>query len=375
MKKSLKLATLSSAIALTLGLSVSVSSMASTVSVEGASACFTSSYGDMAMAPLKDGDFVEVSGFFDAQGNWVVSDVEMKKPSDTEVELKGYVTYMMDGFFTVNGVTVDASQAKFEDFSYGLFEGAYVEVEGYFEGEQLMATKVEQEEFEYGDKDQFEIKGYVSDFFDGYFKVNGVSVDASSYFNMSSTATSQTLDNAYVEVEGRFVDGVLVIDQCKVRKEDVKFSAMVTKVDAASQSFEVTLVDGQAPIKVYTGMDTKFENDYSYGVSYQYEYAVREGDFVEVEGYLNGERSVFAKEVEVSKDYEVEVEAKLDAIYDNKITVLGVDFFIDGYTRFKGEEGYMTQMQFEYDVKEGYTIVEVKDKNRDGVADKVELED
>ncbi len=370
MKKFLKLTTLSSAIALTLGLTASFSTLASSVQFEGEAACFNSSYSDMAEHTVNNGDFVEVSGFFDAHGNLVVSEVEAKKPSDNEIELKGYVTYFMDDFITLNGVTIDVSQAKFKDFSNGLFEGAYVEVEGYFKDDKLVATKVESEEFEYGDKDEFEIKGYVSDFEDGYFKVNGMMVDATSYFDMSAPTSTQVPDNAYVEVEGRFVDGVLVIDQCKVRKEEVKLSAMVTKVNTENKSFEVTLVEGQKPVMVYTGMETKFESDYSYDG-----YSVRMGDFVEVEGYLNGESSIFAKEVEVSKDYEVEVEGTLDAIKDDKITVLGVDFFIDGYTRFKGEDGYVTQMQFEYDVKSGYSIVKVKDKNRDGVADKIELED
>jgi hypothetical protein len=369
MKKSLKLTTLSSAIALTLGLTASFSTLASSVQFEGEAACFSSSYSDMAENTVNNGDFVEVSGFFDDHGNLVVSDVEAKKPSDKEIELKGYVTYFMGDFITLNGVTINISQAKFKDFSNGLFEGAYVEVKGYFKDDKLVATKVESEAFEYGDKDEFEIKGYVSDFEEGYFKVNGMMVDATSYFGVSSPMNTQMPDNAYVEVEGRFVDGVLVIDQCKVRKEEVKLSAMVTKVDAESKAFEVTLVEGQAPVMVYTGMETKFENDYGY------DYGVRVGDFVEVEGYLNGKSSIFAKEVEASKKYEVEVEGTLDAIKDDKITVLGVDFFIDGYTRFKGEDGYVTQMQFEYDVKSGYSIVEVKDKNRDGVADKIELED
>jgi len=374
MKNFLKLTTLSSAIALTLGLTASFSTLASSVQFEGEAACFSSGYSNTAEKTVNNGDFVEVSGFFDVHGNLVVSDVEAKKPSDKEIELKGYVTYFMGDFITLNGMTIDIGQAKFKDFSNGLFEGAYVEVKGYFKNDKLVATKVESEEFEYGDKDEFEIKGYVSDFEEGYFKVNGMMVDATSYFGMSAPTSTQVPDNAYVEVEGRFVDGVLVIDQCKVRKEEVKLSAMVTKVDAENKSFEVTLVEGQNPVMVYTGMKTKFESDYSDDKSFEM-YGVRVGDFVEVKGYLNGESSIFAKEVEVSKDYEVEVEGTLDAIKDDKITVLGVDFFIDGYTRFKGEDGYVTQMQFEYDVKSGYSIVEVKDKNRDGVADKIELED
>lgn len=371
MKKSLKLTTLSSAIALSLGLTAGFTAQASSVEFTGEAACFDSGYGYDDKA-FKNGDFVEVSGFFDANGHPVAYDVEHKKPSDEEVELKGHVTYVMGDIFTLNGMTVDVSSAKFKGFSNGLFDGAYVEVEGYFNGDKMMATKVESEDFEYGDKDKFEIKGYVSDFSNGYFKVSGITLDASR-FDMPSTDT-QAPNNAYVEIEGRFVDGVLVINQCKVREEEAEVSAMITYIDMDNNSFKVSPVAGQDPIMVYTGMKTKFESDYYDDDKFQM-HDLRVGDFVEVEGYLNGDGSIFAKEVEVSDDYKVKVESTLEAFQAYKITVLGVDFFIDGYTRFKGDDDYLSRAEFERNIKVGYSVVKVKDKDSDGVADKIELED
>ncbi len=370
MKKSLKLTTLSSAIALTLGLTASFATLASSVEFKGETACFNSS--DMTENAFYNGDFVEVNGFFDSNGYFIASEVKSKKVSEEEVELKGYVTHYMNNFFTLNGVSVDASHAKLKDFSNGLFEGAYVEVEGYFDGDKMIATKVESEEFEYGDKDTFEMKGYVSDFSDGNFNMNGFSVDVGRLNEPS--ADSQVPNNAYVEVEGRFVDGKLVIAKCKVKKEEAKVSAMISSINMDNNSFEVTPVAGQNPITIYTAMKTKFENKSYRNDNFQM-HDLRVGNFVEVEGYLKGDGMFFASEVEVSKDYEVEVESAVEAFQEYKITVLGVDFFIDGYTRFKGEDDYLTRMEFERNLKTGYTVVEVKDKNRDGIADKIELED
>ncbi len=371
MKKSLKQTTLSSAIALTLGLTAGFSAQASSVEFTGEAACFDSgtAYDDKA---FKNGDFVEVSGFFDANGHLVAYDVEHKKSSEEEIEFKGHVTYLMGDVFTLNGITVDASRAEFKDFSNGVFDGAYVEVEGYFDGDKMMATKVSSEDFEYGDKNKFEIKGYVSDFSDGYFKVNGITLDASR-LDMPSAET-QAPNNAYVEVEGRFVDGVLVINKCKVKKEEAEVSAMVSYIDMDNNSFEVTPVSGQDPIKVYTGTKTKFESEFRYDDKFQMR-DLRVGDFVEVEGYLNTDGSLFADEVEVSDDYNVKVEGTVEAFKEYKITVLGVDFFIDSYTRFKGDDDNLSYSEFEYKINEGYTVVKVKDKDRDGVADKIELED
>jgi len=374
MKKSLKLTTLSSAVVLALGLTTSFASLASSDDddYKKQTACFDTSYAGMVMSAVRNGDFVEVEGYVDDKGYFIVSELEHKKTSKKKVELKGFATDLMGDTFSVNGVSIDASNAKFKDFSKGLYEGDYVEVKGYFDGSQMMAKKVESEEFEYGDKKEFELKGYVSDYVDnGSFKVNGIPVNAS---NAKMEAPKfKAPENAYVKVEGHFVNGVLVIEKMDVQRNDVEISAPITSINMMEYSFEVTPYDGQAPIVIYTDSNTKFESESYDDYAFKME-NLRVGDFVEVDGYRNDDGAIFAKEVEMTYDYEVEVQGMVEHFYNNKITVLGVDFFVDGYTRFEDDQdNYLSQSQFESMINVGQTWIEVEDENRDGIADKIEI--
>ena len=352
------------------GLTATFTVLGIPVEIDSQTTYFDPDNGGITFNTISNGDIVELSGLF--RGDTLVAD-RIERKTETKVEFKGNITGLNNSQFTLRGISVDASTARLDDLPNGLVEGAYVEVEGAYNGSQVVATKVESEEFEYGDNNEFEMEGYVTNLNGSRFEINGIVVDFSRA--EMEPRRLQVANNLQVEVEGRFSNGVMIAEEIKMRGGDVEVSGFISRVDVANNLFEVTI--NNKTIVIHTGMETEFEDDYDRGI-YSFRIGdLRETNFVEVEGYLNDDGSLFAVEVEVaSSPDDIEVQAVVDAIATDKITVLGVDFFIDANTRFEGRsDNNLTQAQFESEVRLGQTWVKVKDTNRDGTADKIELED
>jgi hypothetical protein len=118
-------------------------------------------------ATLAVGDIVRVrvrlvAGPF---GGWVVDafGTGVRTPDDRdEAELEGRVTsFASTAQFSINGVPVDASAARFPDGSAGVRAGALVEVSGSLRGGVLIASEVSlEDEDDDGDRG-FELKGRI----------------------------------------------------------------------------------------------------------------------------------------------------------------------------------------------------------------------
>ncbi len=340
------------------------------VEIDSKTTYFDPDNGGITFDTIQNGDIVELSGLF--RGDTLVAD-RIERKTETQVEFKGNITGLNNSQFTLRGISVDASTARLDDLPNGLVEGAYVEVEGAYDGTQIIATKVESEEFEYGDNNEFEMEGYVTNLNGSRFEMNGIVVDFSRA--EMEPRRLQVANNLQVEVEGRFSNGVMIAEEIKMRGGDAEVSGFISRVDVANNLFEVE-INGTV-IVIHTGMETEFEDDYDRGI-YSFRLAdLGQNDFVEVEGYLNDDGSLFAVEVEVTSPDEIEVQSVVDAIAADKITVLGVDFSIDvNNTIFEGtSDNPLTQVEFENAIITGQTWVKVKDTNRDGTADKIELED
>ena len=90
-----------------------------------------------------------------ADGQWVATSVRagVRKVEDhDEAHLRGTITvFTSSTSFSVNGIPVDATNARFEDGTAGVVLGARVEVEGSVTDGVLIATKVELEDHHRGD--------------------------------------------------------------------------------------------------------------------------------------------------------------------------------------------------------------------------------
>jgi hypothetical protein len=170
-------------------------------------------------------DVVQVSGLIDDEG--VIHATHVKKKGvleigETEVELSGEVEAFEGGdvfelgrltvFFDPTGVETDLSELE-----GGLENGVLVDVRGVLEEvDQVFAERIERvSEDEEPEGEAAIISGFVSGFVDtSDFLVGHSAVDASmAVFERGNE--SQLDDGVKVEVEGTYLDGVLVADRVR----------------------------------------------------------------------------------------------------------------------------------------------------------------
>lgn len=190
--------------------------------------------GNFSFNTIKEGDNVEISGFFDSSGTLVATRVELKdkafKINESIVELRGTISGLIGTDFKLNlrgmaGASVDVDASG--DISYehlppeGLTDGTFVEVRGTCPEITCTTIKAKRIEGEsegfddsYGDGD-VEIEGFITRYVDDSdFDVDGLRVDASS-----AEKDPSSLDLAIdmlVEVHGTVVNNVLVASRVEL---------------------------------------------------------------------------------------------------------------------------------------------------------------
>ncbi|MDJ0916566.1 MAG: DUF5666 domain-containing protein [Woeseiaceae bacterium] len=337
---------------------------------------------DFSFLTIMNGDNVEVSGAFDGDV-LVASYIEKQDASDDDFEAKGTVT-AYDGssqFVLVlkNDAALNVTIAPgAETPSAGIADGQYVEVEGSIPDPvnapaDLLATKVEREDEDRlgdDDDDDVEIKGTLS--FDpesDTWSVMGIALSFDSqtrYFPMSleDSIANLSAHGLYVEVEGRYVDDVLLVDEIELEEDDLEFKADVQEVNAtAPRDGTITLSFGPAmgTIEVRVTPDTIFLDDTattSFDLS-----SITSSDQVEIDARRGSDGAIYASTLHIEDDLGYEIEGPVTAIDEVSIRILTVTFTI-------GAETF-----FENGVPQVEDFVELEDENGDGVADVIEIDD
>ncbi|RKZ59125.1 MAG: hypothetical protein DRQ44_14000, partial [Gammaproteobacteria bacterium] len=197
-----------------LGLTVIIDSSSTTFDIDNDSIPANTVF-DFDTIALKNN--VEVSGFFDTNGNLQATRIELKDidfdPSNV-IEVEGIITGLSGTTFSLDNfgsLMINAVAASLDDLPNGLEDGQLVEVKGNLDAGEttLTATKVEGEDNSADDTDEFELEGIITDYVDdSNFKIGEIMIDAS---NASREPTSLILENdAHVEVEGAIVNGILI---------------------------------------------------------------------------------------------------------------------------------------------------------------------
>ncbi len=298
-------------------------------------------FDDDIVPPSLDGlavdDFVEVSGFFDADGALVATRIE-KDDGGTEVEVKGVVANLDAGAltFTIGGLTVDYSGATLEDFDAGgPANGDFVEVKGTSFGPngELIATEVEAEEDDFvgDDGDEVEIEGFITSFVSAEeFSVNGRPVMTTAQTEFENGMAADLALNVKVEVEGEFnASGVLVADKVQFKLGgDLRVSATVEAIDTGAGL--VTVLG----LSVRVSETTQLEDDSEADVTFFGLDDLAVGDFVEVRGAVDPEMSadILATRLERDDDEgEVELRGFVDSVdtVARTLVVLGVTITTD----------------------------------------------
>ncbi len=317
---------------------------------------FDDSISPASLDGLAPGQFVEVSGLFDADGTIRATRIE---PGAGQIEVHGNVENLGAQTFAINGLVVDYTSvpAIIDDNIPGgvLTDGLFVEVKGsnFNGGGQLLATKVEADapglgaddriDFDQFDEVDVEVEGYITRFVSATdFDVNGLAITTNAQttytFEDDSPATTADLGlNIKVEVEGQLNgQGVLVARDVDIRRGSaVRITALVD--DANGATGIVTVLGIDVRVDAATRIEDKWLDVEPFGVS-----QINAGDYIEVRGTadVNGAGDVLASRLERDDPPNVagedtELQGFVTATSQPSFTILGVTVQTAGGTVFR----------------------------------------
>jgi hypothetical protein len=319
-----------------------------------------------------EGAIVEISGEW--QGAVLVASyVEKQSDSDSSYEAKGTVGAVDSTRFALtlrdgSTIDVDASNASMVPQT-----GDFVEVEGSFDGTQLIATRIEIE-----DADDFDD--------DGEAEITGtLTLDDSSTTGYSIASTDVDISNAQgcselvgsvVEAEGIYdqTTSVLVVQYCEDENDEIEMKCLVSAVEVDSVDPKAGAISCTFPNTTGLPLQVEFRDSPDLAVFTDDDSTdpfdltdINSGDCVEIQAskYSDGTLVAGLLELEeVASDCEsYELEGPLDEMTANAITVLGITYGLDGSTSMP------VSMPAPDD------IVEVVDTNADGIADSVDADE
>lgn len=342
---------------------------------------------------LAKNDVLEVSGYFDVDGKLLATRVEKEGVLElgaSEVEIKGEVSGFngIDTFMLADITVTFTGTTEFEDLPDTVMDGQFVEVKGTLDtATSITASRIELEDEDFGDDvDKISIEGIVTDFQGvSNFKVAGQRVNASNAsFEPASLATT-IVDGDRVEVEGSIISGLLEAKEVEQRGGDVRMSAVVVSKDNAAGTVMLQFVPGQPAVTVTTNSQTQIEDELNeeepFGIN-----GIDAGDFLNVEGYVDGKGNFIASQIERDELDDIVLQGPVDvpptggSTAAGTVSILGVEIATDGATKFEdASEEDIDGTDFFLAVGDG-DLVEYTDYNEegspaDGVADEVEFED
>jgi len=332
------------------------------------------------LTDLVVGDFVEVKGFVDNNGNNFATKLERKnEDTNTERELKGTVSNIDNTafIFTLVDVVVNTSDATlFEGLSGDnvdraiffeqLADGMHVEVKGSVTDNIFTASKVqiEEERDENGNEDgnggdngdhRTEFRGTIESLADTSFVVSGHTVnitDATKYeVNDEMLASEQfwTLVKIgdQVKVKGDInADGVITAKKVALEIEHQDNVAEV-ELQASGTLLEEVLTIGNHKVEFdqqteYKGLSEELTLD---------EFLAQAGSWQQfkVKGTLR-EDVIFARKIEQREDDEdnntIELSTFIEAFTDNGLTVAGHVVKFNDTTDFVADDNSLTLEEF-----------------------------
>ena len=343
-------------------------------------------------ADLANGDHVEVSGDFDA-GVLIATFIERKDATDLTFEVKGTVSGLNGSKFVLTlkgGRTLNVTLAAGASLPAGVADGSLVELHGTIpdatKPTEFLASKVEIE-----DDDDFD--GHGRDEHEDHADLGGVLTKDGTTWSIRGTTLKFSSSTQYrpstlaaaiadgsaaglrVHVRGAIVDGVLNVDRIRADGRangagDLKLegfvSAVTSDATAGTTTIKMSFKPATGTIDVIVDAQTLLMNDeHSGGIDLKS--LQPDVSFIQVRGHLDSTGAFIAGALHVEdQPGEYEVSGPVDTggfVAGVSLSVLGVKFSLDAGTQLEG--GTPADKSF----------VEVKDTDRDGFADAVELED
>lgn len=164
---------------------------------------------DLIETPLADGLRVKLEGTTDG-GVIVAKEIELLEndySDDDEIDIEGFITDFIDNnHFTVNGITVDASNVNFSSDYVTLGNDTWIEVEGTYANGVLVANEIELRD---GDLEINAVVDQVNT--DGSFSVivGGQTINVQTGYETEfdyEDGLTQLISGQFVEIDGYQID-------------------------------------------------------------------------------------------------------------------------------------------------------------------------
>ena len=246
--------------------------------------------------------------------------------------------------FTINGFLIDYTSAVGDDdFSLDdLADGIVVEVEGYLDGNTIMAEEIDDEDDLFDDDDDVEISGSIYDYDSAsrQFSINGVRVQINGGTEFDDLRESSLADGLFVKVEGDFREGVLVAEEIEGRESDAELDGRIESIDLANESMLVSGVRVQLTSNTLIDDDDDDDDDRRSRV--QDVQSLQVGDYLEIEGRQRSSEGGFLEALSIEReddddDDDFELEARVTAIGAESITIMNLEVLRNGYS-FSGAQ-------------------------------------
>jgi len=343
--------------------------------------------GGASFATLAQGDYIEVSGFFDQDGVLHATRIEGKggyQEGVSGIELKGTAVNADPGLktFELGSFTVDYSLLEPGSLQVTggiVTDGMRVEVKGTLTGSDITPTRIEEDDDGFGeDVDRASVEGIVTNYIsDGNFRVAGVQVDAS---DATRVPVSLVLANGMeVEVEGPIVAGVLQATGVEARGGDVELAAQAGSASVVDNTITLQYHGELVTVQVDSRSSLRDEVGADEFLSLA---EIGPGDFLEIHAVLDDGGNIVAGEVHrVSETGDDVLQGPADGCDGSSVTIFGVSFTLLNTVTSVANENEVdvyggSTVAFCNDLNARGLYVKVKDEDpADGTADEAELED
>lgn len=364
----------------------SIDLFANTITILGQTIVFDdlTSFENLVLADLNPGDILEISGYFNADGDLYATRIE-KETEQTRLKIQARITALdtVNKTFELKGLTIDYSSAIFKDFvEADLADGQHVRVKGDYSALTagvlvISEIKLKDKNENHEEGDNRHVEGFITDFeSSSSFKVDGIAIIIDDNTEFKYGDASALKANVSVKIKGEFnADGALVAKKIRIEnKTNLKIEGAIEAINLDLST--VTVLGVEFEINNQTKMKDESDDDERF-----FDLAdLAIGDFVELKGFVDSEGKNIATKVQrenEDENVEVELKGKVSNIENFSFSLVGVTVTTDENTKFEGTSGDDVSQATFFEQLENDMLVEAEGQLIDGifVAQKVEIEE
>ncbi|WNC70763.1 DUF5666 domain-containing protein [Thalassotalea psychrophila] len=346
-------------------------------------------FDDTNFANLMVGDFVEVNGHFNDNGDLLATRIEKQNDSN-DITIKGLIKELdtTNKQFMLGNLTIDYSMASFDNFNEtDLANNKFVKVEGKLTNLinlTLQADEVKLITFKREDDDEehshHHLHGFISNLQDdNSFSIRDINIITNEQTRFRYGDKSSLANDVLVKIKGHYDDNNNLVASSIyfVQRIKVKVAGPVDAIDMTSQT--ITVLGIEFNYNEYTRFNDDTESD-------QHDFNIVDisaSDYVKIKGFRNSSGDYFAtkiikKDENDSDDFD---EPKFEGRVSNIVPYISFDIFsftvtINDTTEYEIDDQHVTNEQFFNKLLDGMRVeVEGYFSNGGVVVTKVEIEE